>query len=75
MAKMPTMTELVDNQLKFRKRLVDEQTTFVRKLMKAMDPMVTKVDTVAKAGPKAVHMPAKASTTRMAPRRVARKVA
>lgn len=35
---VPTMTELVDSQLKFRRRLVDEQAAFVRKLMKAMSP-------------------------------------
>jgi hypothetical protein len=35
---VPTMTELVDNQLKFRKRIVDEQAAFVRKMMKAMTP-------------------------------------
>lgn len=71
MAKLPTVAELVDNQLKFRKRLVDEQTMLVRKLMKAMDPMITKVDTL----PKPVHMAPRATTTRMAPRRVAHKAA
>jgi hypothetical protein len=33
---VPTMTEFVENQLKFRQRVVDEQTVFVRKLMKAL---------------------------------------
>ena len=72
MAKWPTVTELVDNQLKFRKRFVDEQTAFIRKMMKAMDPMVMRVDTVAKPS---MQMPAKATTTRMAPRRMAHKAA
>ncbi len=78
MAKLHTVAELVDNQLKFRRRFVDEQLMFVRKMMKAMDPMVTRLDTVAKpvAVPKPVmHMPAKATASRMAPRRVGSKVA
>ena len=48
MAKLPTVAELVANQLKFRRRFVDEQLMFVRKMMKAMDPMVTRLDTVFK---------------------------
>ncbi|MGB8858719.1 MAG: hypothetical protein WCC60_05660 [Ilumatobacteraceae bacterium] len=77
MAKLPTVSELVDNQLKFRKRFVEEQTMFVRKMMKAMDPMVAKVDAVpSPTAPKSMmHMPAKSTATRMAPRRVARKAA
>lgn len=43
-AEMPTMTQLVENQLRFQKRLVDEQTRFTRKMMKAMAPVVTRVD-------------------------------
>ncbi len=39
---VPTMTEFVDNQLKFRRRVVDEQAVFVRNLMKAMTPAKTK---------------------------------
>ena len=35
---VPTMTELVDSQLKFRTRVVDEQAAFVRKLMKVTSP-------------------------------------
>ena len=35
---VPTMTEIVDSQLKFRQRVVAEQTAFVRKLMKTMTP-------------------------------------
>lgn len=72
MAKLPTISELVDNQLKFRKRFVDEQMMFVRKMMKAMDPMIVKMDTMPKA---TMHMPAKSTDMRMAPRRVARKAA
>ncbi|MGD9704518.1 MAG: hypothetical protein AB7Q42_18985 [Acidimicrobiia bacterium] len=44
---VPTMTELVDNQLKFRKRVVDEQAAFVRKMMKAMHPALVKLETKA----------------------------
>jgi hypothetical protein len=40
MTHLPSMTELVDNQLKFRRRLVDEQAAFVRRMLKAMQPMV-----------------------------------
>ncbi len=44
MADMPKMAEVVESQLKFQKRLVDEQMRFTRKLMKAMDPLVMKID-------------------------------
>ena len=44
---VPTMTEFVDNQLKFRKRVVDEQAAFVRKVMKAMHPALVKLETRA----------------------------
>ncbi len=37
---VPTMTEVVEAQLKFRKRVVDEQAAFVRKMMKAMHPLM-----------------------------------
>ena len=37
---VPTMTEFVDSQLKFRRRVVDEQAAFVRKMVKAMDPLM-----------------------------------
>lgn len=51
--KVPTMTEIVDSQLKFRQRVVDEQTAFVRKLMKAMTPAKPSAATrvAAKASP------------------------
>jgi len=48
---VPTLTEVVDNQLKFRKRVVDEQAAFVRKMMKAMHPALMKLET--KPAPKA----------------------
>ena len=38
LGQVPTMTELVDSQLKFRGQVVDEQASFVRKLMKSMSP-------------------------------------
>ena len=44
MAEMPMVRELVDNQLTFRRRVVDEQAAFVTKMMKAMKPMLAKVD-------------------------------
>jgi hypothetical protein len=57
MATMPKMTELVENQLTFQKRVMDEQARFVRSLMKAMSPVMEKVDAPAAApaaGPKLV---------------------
>jgi hypothetical protein len=47
--RVPTMTEFVDNQLKFRKRVVDEQAAFARKLMKAMRPALVKLESKAPA--------------------------
>lgn len=44
MADMPKMAEVVESQLKFQKRLVDEQVRFARKMVKAMDPLFTKLD-------------------------------
>ena len=57
MAKMPMMTEFVDNQLKFRRRVVDEQAAFVHKMMKAMGPVMTKMDTMPskETGAKPLH--------------------
>jgi hypothetical protein len=49
--RVPTMTELVENQLTFRKQLVEEQHAFVRKMMKAMRPMLTKLDHPAEEKP------------------------
>ncbi len=50
---VPTMTELVDSQLKFRRRVVDEQATFVRNFMKALSPAASKAPTVKRAAAKA----------------------
>jgi hypothetical protein len=47
MTDFPTMSEVVENQLKFRKRFVDEQAAFARKMIKAMGPVVVKLDAVA----------------------------
>ena len=62
MADMPKFTEVVESQLKFRKRVVDEQLRFARKMMKAMDPLVKKLDAepeqvVAKPTPVAKKAP------------------
>ena len=46
MADMPKMVDFVEGQLKFRKRFVDEQLRFARKMIKAMDPVMVKVDAV-----------------------------
>jgi len=41
---VPPVTEFVDSQLKFRRRVVDEQAAFVRKMMKAMHPALVRLD-------------------------------
>ena len=46
MAELPLMSEFVESQLKFRKRFVDEQLRFARKMMKAIDPLMAKIDNV-----------------------------
>jgi len=40
--RVPTMTEFVESQLTFRRRVVDEQAAFIRKMMKAMTPAKAK---------------------------------
>lgn len=70
MAEMPKMAEFVESQLKFRKRFVDEQLRFARKLMKAMDPVVARLDAEPTA-PVARPTP----VTRTASRRPTRKAA
>ena len=42
--KVPSVKELVEFQLKFTKRVVDHQATFVRKAMKAMDPALVRIE-------------------------------
>jgi hypothetical protein len=44
LADLPTMTEVVESQLKLQKKFVDEQMRFTRRMMKAMNPIVTRVD-------------------------------
>ena len=70
MADMPKMTEVVESQLKFRKRVVDEQLRFARKMMKAMDPLVKKLD----AEPEQV-MAKPAPVAEKTPKRTPRKAA
>ncbi len=55
---VPTLTEVVDSQLKFRKRVVDEQAAFIRKVMKAMSPALTKLEAKAPAAKRVVGKPA-----------------
>ena len=64
---VPTMTEIVDSQLKFNQRVVAEQTAFVRRLMKAMTP--------AKAHPAPKAHAAKRVATKRAPARRTRAAA
>ena len=56
---VPSVTELVDSQLTFRKRVVEEQTEFVGKVLKAISP-VTKAEPKAPAAkPAAKKAPAR----------------
>jgi len=68
MASMPRMTEVIDDTLKFRKRIIDEQALFVRHFLKAMDPVITKFD--AKPEMKSTPRPVTA-VRKAAPRRKA----
>lgn len=74
MAEMPKIADVVDNQLRFRKRFVDEQAAFVRKMMKAMNPVVVKFEHVEAKKP-AVKAATHSTATRMAPRSVGHKAA
>jgi hypothetical protein len=46
LASMPKVHEVMSTGITVRKRMVDEQTRFARQMMKAMDPMLVRVDTV-----------------------------
>jgi hypothetical protein len=54
---VPTMTELVENQLRFRRRVVDQQARFVRKTMTAMEPVLTRLEAKAPATGRAAAKP------------------
>ena len=54
---VPTLTELVDSQLKFRRRVVDEQAAFVRKLMKSMRPALSRLEPKAPAAKRVAAKP------------------
>lgn len=53
--KVPTVSEIVESQLTFRRRVVDHQAAFVRKLMKAMTPAKPAAKHVAKAPVRKAH--------------------
>jgi hypothetical protein len=55
---VPTMTELVESQLKFRRRVVDHQAAFVRKMMKAMHPALLRLESKAPAAKRVTGKPA-----------------
>jgi hypothetical protein len=65
---VPTLTEFVDSQLKFRRRVVDEQAVFVRKMMKAMHPALMRLEPKAPAAKRVTAKPS-------AVRRIGAKVA
>ncbi|MCB0997727.1 MAG: hypothetical protein R2713_10845 [Ilumatobacteraceae bacterium] len=70
LASMPKVHDLVDDGLTFRRRLVDEQTEFVRSMVKAMEPMLVKMDTVHPAERHDAARPHAGRTTTAAPRTV-----
>ena len=46
LASLPKVHDVMATGITLRKRLVDEQTRFARQVVKAMDPMLVRVDTV-----------------------------
>ena len=54
---VPTLTEVVDSQLKFRRRVVDQQAAFVRKMMKAMHPALLRLETKAPVAKRVARKP------------------
>ena len=44
LAEVPSVTEFVDNQLAFRRRVVDEQAAFARSVMVAMHPVLERLE-------------------------------
>ena len=44
LAEVPSVTEVVGNQVKFRRRVVDEQAAFVRKMMRATQPVLVRLE-------------------------------
>lgn len=74
LATMPMVRDVVQQHLTFRRRVVDEQAAFVRSMMKAMDPVLAKMDAVpqvvATKGATTQHEP-----HRMPQRKVAHKAA
>jgi hypothetical protein len=47
LAELPTITEVVESQLKFRRRVVDEQAAFARRMMRAMQPALMRLESTA----------------------------
>ena len=57
---LPLMADVVEGQLRFRQRFVDQQLRFARKMMKAMKPVMVKIDYLP---PKPVRKPAQPAKT------------
>lgn len=68
LAPMPKFGWMVDRGLTFRKRMVDEQAKFVRSMVKALDPVMVKLDHVAETEPVKAPTP-----IRQAPRQASRR--
>lgn len=73
MASLPTLPEMVENGLTFRKRMVDHQATFARKMVRAMEPVLVKTGS-SEVKPAPVAKVAPATVTRM-PGRSAKRAA
>jgi hypothetical protein len=54
---VPTVTEFVESQLKFRRRVVDHQAAFVRKVVKAMHPALLRLEPKAPAAKRGAGKP------------------
>ena len=76
LAEVPSVTEFVDNQLAFRRRVVDEQAVLVRSMMDAMHPVLERLEPKRSAAiapaVKAPATEARTPTTRAAKTRAAK---
>jgi hypothetical protein len=64
LAELPTITEVVESQLKFRRRVVDEQAAFARRMMRAMQPALMRLEPTATTTPAAKARATKARATK-----------
>ncbi len=70
MRSLPTMTEVVESGLKFRRRMVDQNAQFVHHMMKALHPMIEKFEAAPAATPASKPHVEHKPSPRTAPRRM-----